>query len=59
MFQKLTMRGGDIYDMPGCKHCGFGGVLEDGRKIFFWNSRIKSLDFGKDPEIIHMGENRK
>ncbi len=45
MFQKLIMRDGTTLDMLGCKPCGFGGRLPDGKKIFFWNTQVRSVEF--------------
>ena len=45
MFQKLIMRDGSTLDMLGCKPCGFGGRLPDGKKIFFWNTQVRSVEF--------------
>ncbi len=48
MFQKLTISNGDTRDFLGCKPCGFSGELEDGRRIFFWNTQVKSVQFEKE-----------
>ncbi len=45
MFQKLFKRDGEIIDVLGCKPCGFSGVREDGKKVFFWNTQIQSINF--------------
>ena len=47
MFQKVTMRDGEVRDMLGCKPCGFGGKLPDGKKIHLWNTQVRSVEFEK------------
>ncbi len=44
MFQKVIKRDGKILDLMSCKPCGFSGRLADGKKIFFWNTQILSVD---------------
>jgi len=45
MVQKLTLRNGEVIDLLGCKPCGFSGRLPDGKKIFLWDTQIRSLVF--------------
>ncbi len=45
MFQKVTKTDGKILDLLSCKPCGFSGRLPDGKKIFFWNTQIRSVEF--------------
>ncbi len=55
MVQQLTLRNGEVIDLLGCKPCGFSGRLPDGKKIFLWNTQIRSLvfkDFGKKPNTV-------
>lgn len=47
MKQKLTLRSGEVVDLLGCKPCGFSGLLPDGKKIFLWDTQIRSLVFEK------------
>lgn len=47
MVQKMTLKDGVVIDLLGCKPCGFGGVLPDGKKIFLWDTQIQSLVFDR------------
>jgi len=45
MKQKVTLKSGEVVDLLGCKPCGFSGLLPDGKKIFLWDTQIRSLVF--------------
>ncbi len=47
MVQKMIMRDGEILELLGCKPCGFSGLLQDGNKIFLWDTQIKSVEFNE------------
>ncbi|MFZ5569538.1 MAG: hypothetical protein ACOZF0_03990 [Thermodesulfobacteriota bacterium] len=50
MVQTLVMRNGEVVKLLGCKPCGFSGRLPDGRKLFLWNTQIRSLVFLEQEE---------
>ncbi len=45
MVQSLTMQNGKTIELLGCKPCGFSGRLPDGKKVFLWDTQIRSLAF--------------
>lgn len=45
MVQRMVLRNGEVVDLLGCKPCGFTGRLPDGKKIFLWNTQIRSIAF--------------
>jgi len=45
MKQRVVLKGGEVVNLLGCKPCGFSGRLPDGKKIFLWNTQIRSIDF--------------
>ncbi|RJP82053.1 MAG: hypothetical protein C4522_04905 [Desulfobacteraceae bacterium] len=45
MVQELLLRKGETVQMLGCKPCGFTGRLPDGKKIFLWDTQIRSVRF--------------
>ena len=45
MKQRVVLRDGEVIDLLGCKPCGFSGLLPDGKKIFLWNTQIRSIVF--------------
>jgi hypothetical protein len=45
MKQKIVLRNGKVIDLLGCKPCGFSGLRPDGKKIYLWNTQIRSLVF--------------
>ncbi len=47
LVQKMIMNDGKRFEMVGCKPCGYGGLLPNGDKIFFYNTQISSVKFNK------------
>ena len=47
MFSKVTMTDGSTLKLLGCKVCGWGGLDEEGRVVYYPNAQIKRVDFAQ------------
>lgn len=47
MISKLALTDGTSMDLLGCRCCGWGGMDEEGRVVYFNNAQIKQVDFAK------------
>jgi hypothetical protein len=45
MFSKITKTDGSALDLLGCKVCGWGGLDDEGRVVYYPNAQIKRIDF--------------
>ena len=46
-FSKVIMTDGSILELLGCRPCGWGGLDEEGRVVYYSNAQIKRIDFAQ------------